>query len=324
MKRLFFVIVCLAIIAMAGFELFIIPSTYYVNGIVHVPSRAVAVFSVLRNKNRWADWWPGEAGKEGRSDSIYSAIRMRDSIFRYHGTDYRFAGLSYDMVEVGIGVRAQELNSQLGIFPIGNQDESLLQWHCTIPIGWNPFRRIGRYLEASRIADDMDTLLGRAAGYLGKKENIYGISIWESSTTDTLLVFQESHFDAAPTNGEVYGLIDDVKKRIAEVHGLETGYPMVNISRNDSAYKVRVAVPTNRDIPDKGRFHFMRLIPGKYLVTEVTGGPGTVRRALGAMQDYIRDYQRTVMAIPFQSLVTNRKAEPDTTHWVTRIYYPIF
>jgi len=67
----------------------------------------------------------------------------------------------------------------------------------------------------------------------------------------------------------------------------------------------------------------MRLVPGKYLTTEVTGGPGSVAAALSGLKDYIRDYQRTIMAIPFQSLVTDRMQVTDTTRWVTRIYYPI-
>ena len=29
-------------------------------------------------------------------------------------------------------------------------------------------------------------------------------------------------------------------------------------------------------------------------------------------------------AIPFESLVTNRMQEPDTSKWVTKIYYPGF
>jgi hypothetical protein len=45
---------------------------------------------------------------------------------------------------------------------------------------------------------------------------------------------------------------------------------------------------------------------------------------MGQMKNYISDYQRTVMAIPFQSLVTDRRKEADTTKWLTKLYFPIF
>jgi hypothetical protein len=35
------------------------------------------------------------------------------------------------------------------------------------------------------------------------------------------------------------------------------------------------------------------------------------------------DYQQTAMAIPFESLVTDRSREPDTLKWITNIYVPV-
>jgi len=86
---------------------------------------------------------------------------------------------------------------------------------------------------------------------------------------------------------------------------------------------VSLAIPVSGVIGGKGDISFTRLVPGRYLITDVKGGPATVDRALGALKDYIRDHQRTVMAIPFQSLITNRMQEPDSSKWVTKIYYPV-
>lgn len=311
MKRLLILIGVVVVLALVCIEV-AIPSTLQVSRVVPVRTRSVAVFHVLRNEDRWMGWWPD------------SSMGQDNGVMWYHGIGYRIQQLSYNLVDVGIRTPREELDSRIRILPIGSMDSSLVQWNCSIPVGSNPWSKIGRYREARKIAADMGELLGFAADFVNKKENIYGISVWESSTKDTLLVFEESHFSVLPGDAEVYRLIDGVKKRIGQAGASVTGYPMVNISGGDTGYKVRVAVPTDRRVEDKGPFHFMRLIPGNYLVTEVTGGPGTVVKALAAMKDYIRDYQRTVMAIPFQSLVTDREAEPDSTRWKTRIYYPIF
>ena len=102
------------------------------------------------------------------------------------------------MLDVDINGRRgrKASSSRIDIFPIGNQDSSLLHWDCSVPVGANPIRKLEGYLEARQLAGDMDTLLGRAAAYLGKKENIYGIPIGEGSTIDTLLVATEPPISA--------------------------------------------------------------------------------------------------------------------------------
>jgi hypothetical protein len=42
------------------------------------------------------------------------------------------------------------------------------------------------------------------------------------------------------------------------------------------------------------------------------------------MKNYVEDNKKTSPAIPYQSLITNRLTETDTTKWVTKLYYPVF
>jgi hypothetical protein len=62
---------------------------------------------------------------------------------------------------------------------------------------------------------------------------------------------------------------------------------------------------------------------GNILTGEVTGGQKQIEEADRQMQLYIMDYQRSIIAIPFQMLITDRTKEPDSTKWITRIYYPV-
>jgi len=62
---------------------------------------------------------------------------------------------------------------------------------------------------------------------------------------------------------------------------------------------------------------------GNILVTEVKGGPSIINNAFKQMDTYVTDHERIPPAIPFLSLVTNRVQEPDTSKWITRIYYPV-
>lgn len=281
-----------------------IPSTLTVTRVAPLRCRAVAAFSLLSDESKWKAWWPEPSPRAG----------------------FHIRKLSYQTMDIAIRQGEYALDSRMSVLPLGNQDSSVLHWETQLHCGWNPAARVRAWREASRLAGTMDEILLHASEFLGKQENIYGITIQETTNYDTLLVATRTVRPGLPTNEDIYSQIRRLRKYIQEAHVPETGFPMVNVTpmeEEPGAYRLMVALPTGGMVESSGDFSFMRLIPGKYLVTDVKGGPFTVAMALASMKDYIRDYQRTVMAIPFQSLVTDRMREPDSTRWVTRIYYPV-
>jgi hypothetical protein len=56
---------------------------------------------------------------------------------------------------------------------------------------------------------------------------------------------------------------------------------------------------------------------------EVKGGFLTIDAAYKELQLFIEDYQRTSMAIPFESLITDRRIEQDTMKWISIICQPV-
>ena len=53
------------------------------------------------------------------------------------------------------------------------------------------------------------------------------------------------------------------------------------------------------------------------------GGNQMIEQGLKQTEKYIRDYRRSIIALPFQSLETDRLKETDSTKWITKIYYPV-
>ena len=158
-----------------------------------------------------------------------------------------------------------------------------------------------------------------------KKENLYGISISETSFKDTLLIATKATLTAYPGVRDVYKQVQALKKYAAEQQAQQAGYPMLNITPLDSpGYQIMVALPVDKRLPDKGPFFQRNMIPGKFLFTAIQGGPFTIQQTFKQLQLYVDDFRRTAMAIPFQMLVTDRNAEPDTSKWVTHIYVPVF
>jgi len=99
---------------------------------------------------------------------------------------------------------------------------------------------------------------------------------------------------------------------------------MMNIKQSeDGRYETQVAIPTNHLLQNDGKIHYRRMVPGYFMVTEVKGGSFTIQEAMKQMDYYVSDYKKTVMAKPFQILVTNRLTETDTSKWITKIYIPV-
>ena len=173
---------------------------------------------------------------------------------------------------------------------------------------------------------DIEAILRGLGSYLEDARKVYGIEIVEKGTQDDTLVVETSRTDSVyPTTEEVYSEVQKLERFVKEHGGRVTGHPIMNVTSGPGTYKLRVALPVDREGKEEGdmRYHSLpQRVP--WLEADVRGGELTVREALRQMENYIADHQKTVMAIPFLSLVTDRMAEPDTSKWVTRIYYPIF
>jgi hypothetical protein len=59
------------------------------------------------------------------------------------------------------------------------------------------------------------------------------------------------------------------------------------------------------------------------MTADIRGGAYTVDEGMRQLELFIQEYNRTKVATGFQILITDRKNEPDTTKWITKIKIPI-
>jgi hypothetical protein len=190
--------------------------------------------------------------------------------------------------------------------------------------GLNPVKRLLDYRQAIQIRNNLTDLLELLRTFLEKKENIYTINIEQTRVKDTLLVTTKHISSRHSSVPEVYGLIKNLRDYVNSQGAEETNYPMLNIMELDSNhFETLVAIPVNKPVRGNATISPKRMVPGNILVTEVRGGNYSINRAMGLLEKYIDDYQKSRIAIPFESMVTDRSSEADTSQWVTKIYYPI-
>jgi hypothetical protein len=294
----------------------LIPSQLEVSKVDYAKCNISAAFRVVSDTSSWQKWWPTKEG-------LIRKTKSGEDDFFYRGFSFVMNEKFYNSLQVNIRSDMSDYNSRMNFIKL-NIDSIAVFWKCEIPTSINPVTRFLKYREAESLKKSMTNLLANLRKFLENQKNIYGIDLYVTMSKDSTMVLTTSISKKYPTTSDVYQLVENLKKYIAAKAAKETNFPMLHVKKlPDSTFETMVAIPVNKRLTGNGTISFSRFIPWKVLTAEVKGGNATVDEALIQMRTFINDYQKIAMAIPFESLVTDRSKEPDTSKWITRIYTPI-
>lgn len=304
-KKLFVTIIVL-IILFLGATWYFIPGTLTVAAAVKINCNSQAAFRTISEDPNWSSWGSSSGNLSADSNTYRITKRMTNGF------------------DIGIKTGQQQYNSNMLIIPV-KKDSSIINWQLNIPASSNPLQRISDYRAAAALKKKMEHIARDIQNYLSIFENVYGFRLQESTVTDTFFISTKAVSPVYPGTDYIYAMITKLKNFCTTQGCTVTGSPMLNITKIDSAqYQVRTALPVNRAMQGRNDISTGKMVRGKFIVTDVTGGPSIADATLDRVNRYFRDYGRMSMAIPFYSLVTDRQQEPDSNKWVTRIYAPVY
>lgn len=277
-------------VAIAGVIYFLIPFERTLSDSLIGLRTIGAVTRCFNDTGRWKEWWPKNSG-----------------------SGFEISKLSYDNAQVILRWGSNhQLSGNLRVAPL-NGDSVLIRWE-------GPVSR----QDAGEGRRRVDAVLASFKAYIEDAKRLYGVNFYRTMSSDSTLVVIISKSSAYPGVPEIYRKIDSLRRYIAAEGAREMNPPMLNVTRlNDSTYRTTVAISVNRTLPAKGDILPKRFVPWKMLEGEVHGGEYTVEKAFKEMQHFKQDYNLQIMAIPYQSLMTDRRQEPDTAKWVTIVCAPI-
>jgi hypothetical protein len=286
-----------------------IPNTITIRNTIGINATRQGLYRMLLDKNSVEKWWPGKT--------------TNDSFF-FNDFTYRINNSNITVLPVFI--KGQNVNLSTSLFLVAlNKDSTQLEWVTSTTTSYNILKRFSAYLRAKKIKYDMATILQKMEVFYSVPKNIYDFEIKKELVMDSFLIATSGKCKGYPSNEFIYSLINKLRNYATLNIAKETGYPMLNINKTDSVnFDVKVAIPTDKLLSSSGEI-LQKRMPGRgnILVTEVTGGNSITKKAYDQVQKYADDYQRNSPAIPFYSLITDRLKEPDTTKWVTKIYFPV-
>jgi hypothetical protein len=306
MKKM--ILTAVVLLLLIGSVYLFIPNILVVKSTVSIPTSQKGLHRMLLNKKMVAAWWPGTS----RNDSFY-----------LNGYRYQVYNNSVSLLPVIIEDEERSIKSTL--FLLSQSNSVNLDWVVNIPSSYNPVSRFLAYLKARKLNNDMNIILEKMNDYFSNPVNIYGFDIKKELVVDAILISTSGKCKGYPAIEFIYGLIGKLKDYAIAQNTKITGFPMLNVEPGDSSdYFVRVALPLETAIPSNGDIQQKRMLKnGNILVTEVKGGILKTKEAFDQIILYGDDYNRTSPAIPFYSLITDRTIEPDSTKWITKVYYPV-
>jgi len=313
MKKILFAILITVLLIIAGIYIFI-PKKLKVSSAISYTANAEAIFRFLAADSNWKKWWPGEISNDNNAKKI----------FTYSGYDFHINKILYQAYELILSGK-QENDTALMKIILLSKDSTRIEFTTEINAGTNPFKRITGYFKARSITKIFDTIIDSLVSYTKDVKNIYGFNIHNEKVQMEYLLSANTQLTHYPSTEEVYSMIGKIRAYLKPTDAKEEFSPMLNIETKDSLhYFVRVGVPIDKKLPGTDSITLKQMLRnGNILVAEVTGGRNTIEYALKQIEKYISDHQRTIVAIPFQSLETDRLKVTDSTKWITKIYYPV-
>lgn len=306
MKRVVIILILL-IAVLLGVLYFGIASTQSFTAVRNVTCNSAGALRMLLTKNTG---WPGE--------------QLNDSSYRFANGTYSIQNSLINSAELLLKENNASGRVSFFVEQLSADSSRFTISHASV-LSKNPVIRVQQYFGIKKIKQSANQLLEALASKFADETIVYGIKIERTRVKDSAMVSMKQMLNHYPTTNEVYAMVDQIRAYIEKNGGEENNAPMLNVYKESaSSYLVMAAIPAKTSIPSNETFVLKKmLVNGFILVSEVTGGTHTILQGEEAMKQYVVDHQKSSPAIPFQLLLTDRRAEPDTTRWKTRLYYPV-
>ncbi|MEO3403644.1 hypothetical protein AAFN85_07055 [Mucilaginibacter sp. CAU 1740] len=309
MKKIFLIVLS-AVSLCAAIAYFLIPTKLVIGEAVSIDAADVVASKFLITQNGWDKWWPGE--------------KVADNHYRFKGTDFYITKTTNSDVYLKIQSNDLVYNSDMS-YLAADEGAVKVKWDADGQGESGTFAWLTNYNGAKRVNLQVADILNKLKNFLEDERNTYGYKIYLNHIKDTVLLTTSSTYKNTPTIAQLYAVIANLKALAKNQGATETNFPMLNLTQtDDEAYQVNIALPINKRIPTEGGITINNMPKGSnLLVADVVGGPNTTNNAVNQMKAYMKDHRLVSPAMWYQSLITDRQAEKDTSKWITKIYYPI-
>jgi hypothetical protein len=305
MKRLLLIGIALLTLALIFFGIIRKEPASY-SGVLFARMPVKSAYRFMADTSYWPKWWPGE----NRNGS-------------YVLNNYRVSYRPLPLTEAGLRIFDEKNDSVAAIVSFSRSGADSVALSYTLS-GYRQQSLLANWVKGNAARRTLQQLLQAFAEKAAAATYMYGMEVYHEKVKDTLMVATKQVFEHLPGVAEYYGLIEKLERVLSEQQISPSGAPMLHVAKNSyGVFEAQVAIPVLREPRVSGDIYIKRMVLGKILRAPITGGPATVARQEIQFDNYLADMGLTSPAIAYQSLVTDRRKEADTTKWKTELYYPV-
>jgi len=322
MKKRLLIFSAVLIIIIASIYIFI-PGRLSITESVPVTATQEGTIRMFSNRANWYKFWSGSSAINSRSGG--SLINPDSSVFcSSDGYNFYIKKILLNSIELTIEKNRDSIESALYILPY-QVDSFKLQWTALLPPTNNPIKRIQNYITCKKLGVVLKPMLSSMGNMLSKVQTIYDIDIKKDKIPIQQAITTKRYFNQYPSTEIIYSMIDELKKYVDDQGVKQIDQPIFNVlSTEGGEFMTQVGLSIDKNIPGNDQYSTKWMMKGGNILTaEVTGDTKKIEWAETQMEQYIADNHRSIIAAPFQMFITDRRAEKDSTKWVTRLYYPV-
>ena len=307
-KLLLWSFVFIAVVFAAIFIVF--PAKVHFRKTMYVEASYNSASRFVLDQKAWQHWWP-DAGRN-----------IRDTVFSYKNFEFATNWKMISGDSVLITSKNGTIHSLLNLIPV-NKDSVGFQWEGESTAQSNIYQRIQNYFIQKELQNNSAEIFTALKTYLENDDKVYDIIIEHKMVVDTLLISTKKIFKTYPSTEQVYEMINELNKYVEVNKAFATNPPMLHVVQDSGVFKTMVAIPLDKEIKNTNNFITKKMIAGKILIAQINGGSASAETAIKKLELYMDDYHMLSPAISYQSLVTDRMKEKDSTKWITKVYYPV-
>ncbi|QEM03986.1 hypothetical protein DIU31_010880 [Mucilaginibacter rubeus] len=308
MKKIFFIVLTVIIIIAAAYIL--LPEKPVIAQDLSIDTSDVIAGKFLTTESGWDKWWPG--------------TKTGDRQYNFKGTKISIDKMTNSSTYLKLKKDNLTFDGEISYFADA-EGSAKFKWDAVDKNNTQFFSRITNYFKTKDTEKLVGEILLSLKHFLEDERNAYGYRIYLNHAKDTVLLVSANTYPIYPSLQVIYNTVTTLQQQAGSQGAKQTNFPMLNVTQTDEhEYQVNVALPINKTITPFQKTSINNIPKGgNLLVADVRGGQNTVNNALAQMKIYMKDHRLISPAMPFQSLVTNRLAQKDTSKWITKIYYPI-
>jgi len=327
LKKIFIIIIIFIVIILI-FAAFL-PSTYKVVRTIEINSAKEPISGLIVDFKNWDKWSPWK-NVDSTEKYIYNDTIGTGAFMSWTGKmigtgNMKIINLSADSITYELNFKEPYESSSKGVFVLkNNNNKTNLTWINEGNLSWPVARLMDFFYDFDKMmGPDFEKGLAKIKETV-ESSPISSYTIIEKEVQSFTIATVRNKVSASEiekTIGQSYASIQElIKNQSAKM----IGPPMaITLAWDSTSWDFEAAIPIDKEIKGNAKVVVKKSYSGKVIYISYLGSYSKTYTAYNELEKYKNEKGYTDNGGPWEVYVTDPATEPDTSKWITEIYFPV-